>query len=457
MTNPRSDPAKCCSLADAAQQIEDKTLTATQLLAWTVKRLRATEPVVHAYQYLDLEGARCLAEAADQQIAARGPKSPLHGIPIGIKDLLNVAGMPTTAGSRLFAQHEATQDAEVVANLRAAGAIILGKQYTHEFGVGVNVPPTRTPWGLDRYPGGSTVGGAVSVAVGSCLAAFGTDGGGSIRKPAAINGLVGFKPTLDAIGTAGIFPSIASVDHVGWIVKTVTDARLIWDTLTRSNRPTRLDASPSTLRLGCFRSAFEGVDPAIEAVVRNTLVKIQTLGGRIEWLDAPPGFDEATRIHGILVGYELYQRHRQWMQESPQAYDPKTLHCLQAGKSITQAMVSEAREKRVLLTQAMEEIFRTAGIHALCSPTVPIPSEPIATMDAEKTLANYIRLTVPFNLTGQPAISIPCGLAADTGMPVGLQLAAPRHAEAQLFHAASRIEAMGVWSHPKPAALKALD
>ncbi|CAM5191170.1 Aspartyl-tRNA(Asn)/glutamyl-tRNA(Gln) amidotransferase subunit A OS=Castellaniella defragrans OX=75697 GN=HNR28_003073 PE=3 SV=1 [Castellaniella defragrans] len=440
------------TLAAAAEAIRTRALTATQLLSVVVERLRSTEPVVHAYRYVDLDGAERAAREADREIAKNGPRGPLHGIPIGVKDLFEVDGMPTSAGSRLFEHHVSTCDAAAVARLRGAGAIILGKQHTHEFGVGVDVPPTRSPWDLERYPGGSTVGGAASVAAGSCLMALGTDGGGSIRKPAAINGLVGFKPTLGAVSPAGIFPGAASVDHVGWITRTVEDARLVWEIFGRHDPYAHAHDVSVTLRVGCIESAFKGLDPAIEVSVERALAKLRDAGVQIQWLDDPL-FDQALAMHGTIVGYELYQRHRRWMEESPERYDPKTLHCLLGGANLTQDAVTAARERQAALTQALEAQFRLSGIAALCSPTVPISSERIVDMDAEKTLVNYIRLTVPFNLTGQPAISIPCGLADDTGMPVGLQIATVRHTENTLLEVAARVEAMDLWRHPSPPAL----
>lgn len=440
------------TLAAAARAIKMRSLTAMRLLAQVVERIQATEPVVHAFKCLDLDGAARAAQAADREIAESGPRSPLHGIPIGIKDLFEVEGLPTSAGSRLFEKHVSMHDAAAVARLRAAGAVILGKQHTHEFGVGVDVPPTRSPWDLERYPGGSTVGGAASVAAGSCLMALGTDGGGSIRKPAAINGLVGFKPTLDAVDTKGIFPGAASVDHVGWITRTVGDARLVWQIFQDRSLPDSALDAQEPVRLGCLKPAFDGLNPAIEAVVRQALDKMQAAGVQVQWLDVP-AFNHALSVHGAIVGHELYRRHRRWMEESPEKYDPRTLHCLRGGADLSQGMVDEAYAQRAALTATVEELFRTSGITALCSPTVPIPSERIADMDAEETLVNYIRLTVPFNLTGQPAISIPCGLARDTGMPVGLQLAAARNAEDVLLRVAACVEGMGLWSNPSPAAL----
>lgn len=453
MTSTQDDPAAIGgipTLALAARQIREGSLTAVALVERILARITATEPIVHAYAYLDAEGARQAAKTADLEITRHGPKSPLHGIPLGVKDLLEVRGMPTTAGSQLFKDHRSTQDADVVATLRAAGAIFLGKQHTHQFGVGVDFPPSRTPWDPTRYAGGSTIGGAVSLAAGSCVAAIGTDGGGSIRKPAAINGLVGLKPTLGAVDTGGIFPGAASVDHIGWLTRTVMDSRILWQTI--SGHQAADDSQHSaTLRVGCIESFFTDVNGDIEHCARAALDALQAAGAEITWIKLPIA-QKAGAVHGEIVGYELYQRHNQWMETHPEGYDPRTLHCLQGGAGITRARVEAAYQARQEITAAFEEVFRSHGVDVLCSPTVAIPSEPLVGMDAEKTLPNYIRLTTPFNLTGEPAISVPIG-TANHGLPVGLQIAAPLHAEERLLDAAERVEALHLWNYPAPPAL----
>lgn len=456
MSNTEKTPdsvAAIPTIATASRRIREGSLNCADLLEQVIARIAATEPIVHAYAYLDLEGARHTAAAADEEIRRTGPRTPLHGIPMGIKDLIEVRGMPTTAGSMLFANHQSRQDAAIVARLRTAGAIFIGKQHTHQFGVGVDFPPSRTPWDPQRYAGGSTIGGAVSLAARSCLAAIGTDGGGSIRKPAAINGLVGLKPTLDVISPQGIFPGSASVDHIGWLTQDVNDAALIWDALT-GERTFVGDGRPLQLRIGCIRSFFDGLDSSIERCVRQALRSLEAAGATVTWIDLPAA-KTAAAIHGSLVGYELFQRHRSWLDEHPDLYDPRTRHCLLRGADISLEEVEQARADRAALLTAFEDVFSASSIDVLCSPTVAIPSEPISGMDAEKTLPSYIRLTVPYNLTGQPAISVPIGIQSN-GMPVGLQIAAPLHQEGRVLRAAAQVEKLGLWNNPVPPALVSL-
>lgn len=430
------------TLAEAAELIRSRRLTATELARMTLGRLHATEPVLHAHSYIDEQAALKRAEAVDRDIAERGPCGPLHGIPVGVKDLFETRDMPTEAGSRLLRGYRPGQDADIVKSLRAHGAVFLGKQATHEFGFGMNAPATRTPWGLDRYPGGSTVGGAVATAVGSCLAAFGTDGGGSIRKPAAINGLVGLKPTLDRFSTQGIVPGSTSIDHIGWITRSVHDSALVYAVLAGQALERR--EGIEGLRLGCIAYFFTDLDSGIERQVRNCIGLLERAGAEIIWLDLPE-LQGASQAHAAIAAAESYRLHEKWVQEQPGLYHPASLRCLLAGAAVTQAQLQRAYETRVRVTDALNGLFSTYRLDALCSPTVGISPVALSEMDPERLLGQYTRLTSPFNLSGHPAISVPCGFDRQ-GCPVGFQIAGRLRDEAMVLRVAASVERLQPWS-----------
>ncbi len=216
------------TIAQAAERIADGSLTPPALLESVLERLAATEPAVHAYAAVDADGARAHAARLDVELRTGSRRGPLHGIPVAVKDVIWTRSLPTEAGSRALAGFRPPADATVVARLEAAaGAVVVGKTVTHEFAYGQNVPPTRCPWDTSCYPGGSSAGSGVAVAVGSALAAIGTDTGGSVRNPAAVNGVVGLKPTNGRISRYGVVPVSESLDVVGPLTRTVEDAALV--------------------------------------------------------------------------------------------------------------------------------------------------------------------------------------------------------------------------------------
>lgn len=439
---PAALDLKSATLAAAADLIRSRRLTATELTSKVLGRLHATEPLLHAYAHVDQQAALERAAAVDRDIAERGPCGPLHGIPVGIKDLFATRDMPTEAGSSLLRGYRPSQDADLVRALRERGAIFLGKQATHEFGLGMNQPATRTPWGLDHYPGGSTVGGAVATAVGSCLAAFGTDGGGSIRKPAAINGLVGLKPTFGRFSTQGIVPGGTSVDHVGWITRSVQDSALIYAEL--AGQAVQCRRGVDGLRLGCVSYFFTDLDSGIENQVRGCLRLLERAGAEIVRLDLPE-LEAASQAHAAIAMVESYRLHEQWVKERPGLYHPASLRCLLAGASITETGLQRAYETRERVTAAFNELFSAHRIDALCSPTVGLPPVPLSELDPEHMLGRYTRLTAPFNLSGHPAISVPCGIDRQ-GFPIGFQIAGPLQAEAVVLSVAASVERLQLWS-----------
>lgn len=439
------------TVTSAAAAIQDGALTATELMGMVLDRARATEPLVHAYVHLDKQQAMDAARSADEHQRRGLACGPLHGIPIGVKDLIATADMPTEAGSAVLHGHRPRADAEAVRRLRGAGAVIIGKHHTHEFGFGMDDPPTRSLWDLDRYAGGSTVGGGVSVAVGSCLAALGTDGGGSIRKPAAITGTVGLKPTFGAVSTEGVLPGATSVDHIGWLTRTVADAGLLLEVLAETGTIPTPDHGVSGVRIGCPDYLFRDLDADIAATVEAALTALTEAGAQMVRVDIPE-LEHTPLIHGTLGGSELYQLHERWVQQVPHQYHQGSLRFLRKATGSSAEDRAMARRHRAQLHHAMEDVFTNQGVDALCSPTIPLAPVVMAEMDPDRLLPEYTRLTAPFNVTGQPALSVPCGLSA-SGLPIGLQIVGQAHDEVMVLRVGKAVEETGVWARGREAGL----
>ncbi|MEU6663161.1 amidase [Streptomyces sp. NPDC046821] len=440
------------SVVEAAAAVTSGRLTATDLMEAVLDRARRTEPLVNGYVHLDKQAALTAARETDRRQADGIPPGPLQGVPIGVKDLIATADMPTAAGSRVLAGHRPTADADVVRRLRRAGAVVVGKQWTHEFGCGMDEPPTRNPWDLSRYPGGSTAGGGVSVAVGSSFAAIGTDGGGSIRKPAALNGLVGLKPTSGLISMNGVVPGSTSLDHIGWLTRSVADSALLLYALTGGKAPQlpvhHRAVDLDGVRLGCPSFFFRDLDPEVERLTRACLDTLRGAGAVVVDLDIPE-LDAAAEAHGTLMSAESYGLHADWLAESGDLYHPRTRESLLAGEHVTVDEVDAAQETRARLQKALDVAFRDHALDVLCGPTLPIQAVRMEDMDPGRMLPEYCRFTLPFNLSGNPAVSVPCGMSRE-GLPVGFQIAARPHGERTALRCAAAVEAAGLWASPRP-------
>jgi len=436
------------TLTEAVAAMKDGQATAEELMVAVLERARETEPMVHAYVHLDDESALEAARRADRRRDAGMPCGPLHGVPVGVKDLIATADMPTSAGSAVLATHHPAEDAEVVGRLRQAGAIVVGKQWTHEFGLGMNEPPTRNPWDLGRYPGGSTAGGGVSVAVGSCLAALGTDGGGSIRKPASINGVVGLKPTTGAVSTQGLVPGSTSLDHVGWLTRSVPDAATMLAVLAGDHRGTAqgLERGVRGLRLGIPRFFLEEVEPDIAECVQGAVSALESAGATIVHLDMP-ALGGAARVHEVLMSAESYRLHERWLTERGDDYHPGSREALLMGAQIGSKALDAARRLRGQLQQVFADTFSLYQVDALCGPSLALPPVLIGDMHPREMLPQYCRLTLPFNVTGSPALSVPCGFD-QRGLPVGIQIAGKLGDDELVLRVGRAVEVAGLWERP---------
>lgn len=437
------------TVTEAAAMMGAGTLTSTELTSAILSRLADTEPLVHAYARIS-ETALADARHADEVRRRGGQCSPLLGIPIAVKDVMHTADLPTEAGSRVLAGFRTPTDATSVARLRAAGAVVIGKTITHEFAYGMNVPPTRNPWRLDCYPGGSSAGSAAAVAVGSAMAALGTDTAGSVRTPASVTGVVGLKPTYGRVSRHGVIPASPSMDHVGVITRSVADCSLMLDaiaghdpqdpsSLRESLAPWSIPDSPhciTGMRLGIERSYFlespyvaDGVRRAVEDAMRV----LSELGAEIIDVSIPE-LAWSTAAGNTIMAVDYSAWHQELLRQKLDHYEPGTRRMLRLGLAVPAVAYVQAQGVRRRIIEATREVFRVHRLDALVSPTIPITAptiDEVSLPDGGADLSGLVRHNFPANLAGMPALSVPCGF--DDGLPVGLQFTARPLDEASIL------------------------
>lgn len=430
----------------------------TTLVADAITRLHQTESRVHAYvrtfekQAIDRAGQ--LDDAPEQ--------GPLHGIPFGVKEVFDIAGVETTGGSPVLAGHVADADAEVVRRLREAGAVLLGTQVSHELTCGLDQPATRNPWNLDCYPGGSSAGAGVSVTVGSAAFAIGTDAAGSVRIPAAMTGVVGFKPSSGAVSKKGVIreASAPSIDNVGVVAG---DVALVADVFGAIAFPDPGDAH-TLLRRPQFpqrrvlrERELEGRRVAVlgertvamldhvyeqQADVREAFQRIcdrlRGLGVKLVTLELPTIAKAGSAVF-TLFSQELAFAHRSRIENGNAPYHQSIRDMLAASVVPSPSSLDEAVEIRTRLSEEVEVEFSKLEIEALMTPTSPRVAMPLSSFHPVTELATLIPYTCGFNLSGHPAISLPNGLDRN-GMPIGLQLVGRLYQDASLLQLAACVE-----------------
>ncbi|MFJ7277328.1 amidase [Kitasatospora sp. NPDC098663] len=427
------------SLATAAEEIRARRLSPVELVDSVLDRIEQVEPHLGAYVAVTAERARRAAREAEREAARGLHRGPLHGVPMGLKDLIDVAGLATTASSRVRADHRAQADSTVAARLAAAGAILVGKTHTHEFAYGLTTPQTGNAWDRGRVAGGSSGGSAVAVAAGAATFALGTDTGGSIRVPAALNGVVGLKPTYGLVPRHGVASLSWSLDHVGPIARTVEDTALVLDALAghdprdpASLATTAVDHRPGAdtdlagLRVGVPRSYyFDRVDVEVEAAVRRAVEHLEALGARLVDVDIPMTRYLQATLWG-LVAPEATAYHEHSLRAVPELYQADVRALLEAGELMTAGDYLRAQRSRTLMRQEWARMLEEVDV--IAAPTVPVTAvrtdqEAVTWPDGtvESVPDAYVRLSAPANITGVPALSVPVGRDAE-GLPIGMQL-----------------------------------
>lgn len=435
------------SIAAASELLRRKEISPVDLTNACLARIEQLNPKLNAFITVMHDSALAQARSAESEIHAGRWRGLLHGIPIGLKDLIDTAGVKTTCGSALFAERVPTEDAEVVRLLKNAGAVLIGKQNMQEFAWGGTSAssyygPVHNPWDVDRIAGGSSGGSAAAVASGMCFAAIGTDTGGSVREPAAFCGIVGLKPTYDRVSTRGVFPLSTSLDHVGPLCRTVTDAGLVLQAIAGDNRVApRLDTKP---RIGIVRRPFfDDLDTEIEAAFEVALKEIRVLSSDVKEVELPP-------TPAAVQGPEVYAVHAKDFAATPEKYGRWMQERLKQARAIDAAAYTEARQELDRLRRDIDHVF--AEVDFLITPTTPVPPitiEEALNMSPDPAGELWLRNTRPFNAYGVPSISIPCGFT-QAGLPIGLQVAGPNFAEASLLSFAHAYEQATNWHKHTP-------
>ena len=454
------------TLSEAAALVRQRELSPVELTRAHLERIEALNPVLNCFITITADAALQRARQAEDAIQRGEIWGPLHGLPVALKDLFETQGVRTTAGSKLFENFIPHTDAVVVEKLESAGAIILGKLNMHEIALGVtNTTSTfgacRNPWSLERVPGGSSGGSAAALAAGLCLGALGTDTGGSIRIPASLCGIVGLKPTYGRVSLRGVIPLSWNLDHAGPMARNVLDVALLlgviagYDPQDPSSRlaPLKDDFNHIEGNVSDWRIAladddhFNQAESEVRQIVHQVASVFETLGAcvnRVEFPDARL----AAQTNLLMVRSDAAAFHQQRLQEQPTDFGTDVLLRLQQGAAFTSTEYILARRTQTVLRRQFDEFFDQYDL--LLTPTTPTAAPLIEGPDAIEQARTLTRFTSPFNLTGLPALSVPCGFTA-MGLPVGLQIVGRPWAEAKLLSAAYAYEQATAWHLRKPS------
>jgi len=423
-----------------AARLRRKEISPVEITRRCLETIERLNPTLNAFITVTSESALAEARQAEVEILRGNWRGALHGIPLALKDLLDTAGVRTTAASALYKDRIPTQDAEVVLRLRRAGAVLLGKNNLHEFAYGGSslvscFGEVHNPWDVRRIAGGSSGGSAAAVAAGLAFAAIGTDTAGSIREPAALCGCVGLKPTYGRVPSRGVIPLSPSLDHVGPLTATVEDAAIVLQTIaghdpadaTSSDVPVpdyvgSLRGSTKPLRVGVPRAYFfDDLDPEVAAAMETAIGAIRGLVAEVKEvrLDVP--------TDRTLQAAEAWACHADNVRRSPGLYQPETLRRIRTGERVSEAECARLRRELDGVRRGIGAVF--ADVDLLVTPTTPVPAPLISDLQADPDALrpaelHLLRNTRPFNVWGLPAISVPCGFTR-SGLPIGLQIAGP--------------------------------
>ena len=460
------------SLQDAAEQLRRKRISPVELTQSCLARIQRLDPALNTFITVTADSALAAARDAEAQIHRGGWRGPLHGIPIALKDLFDTAGVRTTAASALFKDRVPTEDAEVVRRLRGAGAVILGKTNMHEFAYGGTSAVTHfgavhNPWSPAHVAGGSSGGSAAAVAAEFCFGALGTDTAASIRQPAAFCGAVGLKPTYGLVSTRGVIPLSWTCDHVGPLARTVADAAIMLQAIAGfdlldigSRRMTipdyvaALGGKVAGLRLGVAREFFfADLDPEIEVAMHDALGVLRRLTGSSREVTLPASGVE--QLRGAVRAAEAYAYHADFIEKSPEAYQPETLQRLRAGMNVTTRAYIQGRRDVDFARRTAGRVFDQVDV--IVTPTTAVLPARVTDVAADVPTSmafsgRTIRNTSPFNVYGWPTISIPCGFTR-AGIPIGLQISGPPAGEGVVLRIAHAYEQITQWHtrHPPTA------
>ena len=464
MPSSASQQLALLDLSQASQAVQTREVSPVELTQACLARIEKFDPQLKAFITVTAESAMQEARQAEAEIGRGEWKGPLHGIPLAVKDLAETAGVRTTAASAVLQHHIPSEDAEVVRRLRLAGAVLLGKLNLHEFayggsGVISHYGAARNPWNTAHITGGSSSGSAAAVAASLCYGAIGTDTAGSIRLPAAYCGIVGLKPSYGLVSTRGIIPLSWSLDHVGPMTRTVSDAALVLQAIAHYDAhdvycqkyppvfyPSALAEPVSGLRLATPREFWKDVDQEIEKAVDAAVVMLSGLTAGVRDISI------ATESDRTVVRCEPFVYHQKYLEAHEREYHPETLRRIRSGADVSApAYIEKYRE---LLWQRREvlHIFEEADL--LLTPTSPVLPPSLAELEQKPDELRMrelvmLRNTRPWNVFGLPAISLPCGFSA-SGLPIGLQIIGAPGSEGVIMSLARAYEKETEWHKRRP-------
>jgi len=453
------------TISELAPRLRRREISPVEITRACLQRIEELNPALNAFITVMMDSALSDAQKAEAEILRGEWRGPLHGIPIALKDLIDTAGVRTTAASAVHKDRIPSEDADVVRRLRIAGAVIVGKNNLHELAYGGSslvsyFGEVRNPRDLGKIAGGSSGGSAAAVVAGLAYAAIGTDTAGSIREPAALCGCVGLKPTYGRVSSRGVIPLSASLDHVGPLAASVADAAIVLQAIagydaadiTSVDVPVAdyvgaLREDAKRLRVGVVRDYFfDDLDAEVAAAVDEALRIIEPLVPEMKDMQLEVPTDRK------LQSAESFAYHAENVAKSPELYQAETLRRIRTGEKVTAA---EYIQRRRELDEARRGIQATfAEVDVLLTPTTPIPAPAIADLKANPDALRpaelkLLRNTRPFNVWGLPAISIPCGFTKD-GLPIGLQIAAPHWREDLVLQLAHAYERATEWHKRQP-------
>ncbi len=453
------------SILQTSELLRQGSVSPVELTTDCLGRIEKLNPNLNAFVTVTAESALAQARQAEAEIRRGDWRGPLHGIPLALKDLIDTAGVRTTAASLLFKDRIPTEDAEVVRRLKAAGAVLLGKQNLHEFAYGGSsmisaFGEVRNAWNQEHMAGGSSGGSATAVAAGLNYGAIGTDTAGSVREPAALCGVVGLKPTYGRVSARGVIPLSTSLDHVGPIGRTVSDVAVIFAAIAGHDAADKssvdvpvedyvavLGNKFQPLRIGLPKKFFfEDLDGEVSSAMDHAIAGLAAMGAEIRHLELSVPTDRT------LQSAESYAFHAELVARSPELYQPETLRRIRTGQNVRPDVLLRCRSELEKARLDIASIF--ADVDVLVTPTTPIVAPAIAELKQNPDLLRprellLLRNTRPINVWGLPAISVPCGFT-ESGLPIGLQIIGPHWGEARVLQLANAYEQATAWHKRQP-------
>ncbi len=454
------------TIAEAARSFQAGELSPVELTRACLERIEALEPKLNAFVTLLSETALAEATAAERRLGGGKRLGPLDGIPFAIKDLYETKGIRTTAGSKILADHVPSEDATCVRRLREQGVVLLGKLNMHEWAFGAtntvsHFGPTHNPWALDRITGGSSGGSGAALAASLCLGSLGSDTGGSIRMPASLCGIVGLKPTFGRVSKHGVVPLSGSLDHAGPMTRSVEDAAIVLQAIAGPdpNDPTAVDlpvpdyrsalsGDVQGLRIGVpEKGALSDLDEEVEASFRQALKTLVGLGASLVEVEIP-SLQQASAIWLAVAGPEAAAFHRRNLEERPEDFSEQVRLRLQLGLRLRAVDYLDGLDRQRQLRAEVEEQY--TKIDVLATPATAFTASRIEDELSDSARGVHLhRFTCPFNLTGQPAISLPCGFDSQ-GLPIGLQIVGRPFDEETVLRVAHAYEQATDWHTRRP-------